>query len=155
MNNKTIAFSIVPLILFASCNHVYKEYNKESFPTYSWNDGQEISFSPKIESTQEAYKLTVSLRHHDRTQMKALGIRVKIISPSGKENVKDYRLKIKDSQNKNIANCAGDICDLDTVVEATFKFDETGEYQVLITHNEKGFKIPGVMEVGLTIDQNN
>jgi hypothetical protein len=69
--------------------------------------------------------------------------------------VKDYRLKIKDSQNKNIANCAGDICDLDTVVEESFKFDETGEYKILITHNEKGFKVPGIMEVGLIVDQKN
>jgi gliding motility-associated lipoprotein GldH len=155
MNNKTIAFCIVPLILFVSCNHVYKEYNKESFPTYSWNDGQEITFSPKIESVDKAYQLTVALRHHDRMQMKALGITIKMISPSGKENVKDYRLKIKDSQNKNIANCAGDICDLESVVEESFKFDEAGEYKILITHNEKGFKVPGIMEVGLIVDQNN
>jgi hypothetical protein len=50
-------------------------------------------------------------------------------------------------------SCSGDLCDLETVVFEDFKFEEVGEYKIAISHNEKGYKIPGIIEVGLIIDK--
>jgi hypothetical protein len=61
MNKNQIVLGI--LLLTTSC-HFYKEYDKKSFPTYSWNDGQEVLFNPKIEDNTKAYEIILGLRHH-------------------------------------------------------------------------------------------
>jgi gliding motility-associated lipoprotein GldH len=140
--------------LATSC-HFYKEYDKESFPTYTWNDGQEVLFTPKIEDSTKIYQVMLGLRHHYGFQSRRFGVSVKMVSPSGKESSKDHDLKIKDENNNHIGSCAGDICDLETVIFDDFKFEEVGEYKISITHNESGSRIPGIMEVGLIIDEKN
>lgn len=151
INNIFIYLSI--LLACVSCNHVYKEYDKESFSTYSWDDGQELSFTPSIEDINKTYVLSLGLRHHFALNMRSFTVNMKIIAPSGKESSKDYTLSIKDSSNKNIGSCAGDMCDLETIVFDDLKFEEAGEYKVLISHNERGYRIPGVLEVGVIIDE--
>jgi gliding motility-associated lipoprotein GldH len=153
MNKKEIFVYFSVLLITVSCTHVYKEYDKESFSTYSWDDGKELSFSPKIEDISKSYELSLGVRHHFALNLASFKVNVKIIAPSGKEDSKDYTLTIKDSSNKNIGSCAGDMCDLETVVFDNLKFDETGEYKILISHNESGYRIPGILEVGLIIDE--
>ncbi len=142
-------------MLIFSCNHVYKEYDKQSFPTYSWQHGQSIIFTPTIEDIHKSYSLTLGIRHLYNFQLPSILVSVKMISPSGKESTKDYELKIKDANDKNIGSCGGDLCDLEVAVDDTVQFDEAGQYKYLITHNVPVNRIPGVMEFGLIIDMNN
>jgi gliding motility-associated lipoprotein GldH len=155
MIKRTFAIGLILLILVTTSCHFYKEYDKDSFPTYSWKDGQEVVFTPKIDDNTKTYQVTLGLRYHYGFQNKSFGVNIKTISPSGKENSKDYDLKIKDDNNKHIGSCSGDICDLETVVLDDLKFEEVGEYKISIRHNERGYRIPGIMEVGLIIDEKN
>jgi gliding motility-associated lipoprotein GldH len=153
MSKQSIFVYLSIVLITMSCTHVYKEYDKESFSTYSWDDGQEISFNPTIEDISKTYQLSLGVRHHFALNLATFNVKIKIISPSGKESSSDYKLAIKDSSNKNIGSCAGDICDLETIVIDNLKFDETGEYTFLISHNEGGYRIPGILELGLIIDE--
>jgi gliding motility-associated lipoprotein GldH len=155
MNKSVFGVAILALLFLATSCHFYKEYDKDSFPTYSWSDGQEVTFNPTIEDNTKSYQITLGLRHHYGFQSKSFGINIKMVSPSGKESSKDYDLRIRDENNKPIGSCAGDVCDLETVVFDDVKFEETGEYKISVGHNEKGYRIPGVMEVGLIIDEKN
>jgi gliding motility-associated lipoprotein GldH len=152
-----IKFFLVSGILFllASSCHFYKEYDKKSFPTYSWKDGQEVSFNPAIDDNTKTYQVTLGLRHLYGLQLKGFSVNIKILSPSGKETSHDYDLKIRDESNKPIGSCAGDMCDLELVILDAHKFEETGEHKITISHNEDGYRIPGIMEVGLIIDEND
>jgi gliding motility-associated lipoprotein GldH len=141
------------LLLVTSCNHVYKEYDKKSFPNYSWRSGQTITFKPKIDDTKKGYNLTLGIRHLYGFQLSSIMVTVKSISPSGRETSRDYEFKIKDPKGKYIGSCAGDLCDLETMVESNVRFDETGEYTYLVSHNLQLDRIPGVMEFGLIIDE--
>jgi gliding motility-associated lipoprotein GldH len=143
------------LLLVATSCHFYKEYDRESFPTYTWNDGQEVIFTPKIEDNTKMYQIMLGLRHHYGFQNRSFGVRIKMISPSGKETSNNYDLRIKDGNNNHIGSCAGDICDLESVIFDDFKFEEAGDYKISVSHNERGYRIPGIMEVGLIIDEKN
>jgi gliding motility-associated lipoprotein GldH len=155
MNKNAFVVGVILLLLLTTSCHFYKEYDKESFPTYSWNDGQEVVFTPTIEDNAKTYQIMLGLRHHYGVQTKSFGVIIKMVSPSGKESSKDYDLKIKDENNKHIGSCAGDMCDLETVVFEDLKFEEVGEYRFSISHKERGYRIPGIMEVGLIIDEKN
>lgn len=153
MKIKSTVVSITFLLFTLSCNHVYKEYDKDSFPTYSWQHGQEILFTPTIEDISKSYELALGVRHLYGFPLDKITLTIKTVSPSGKESTRDYELAVKDSENNYISKCAGDICDLETIVDANIKYEEPGTYKYLITHSVPADKIPGVMELGLIIDE--
>lgn len=152
MNKKPILFYLIISFLAISCNHVYKEYDKDSFPTYAWKYGQEIVFKPNIDDINKSYKLTLGMRHLYGFQLSNIDVTVTSIAPSGQETTTHYEFKIKDAAGKYIGNCAGDLCDLETVVDESLKFAEPGQYKYIVTHNVQVEKIPGVMELGLILD---
>jgi gliding motility-associated lipoprotein GldH len=152
MNNKIILIFLVISLLTFSCNHVYKNYDKESFPIYNWKAGQEVTFTPVIEDVSKSYIVTLGLRHLYGFQFKTLAVTITSISPSGKQTKKNFVFKIKNAQNEYLAKCAGDYCDLENVVDSAFTFQEPGQYQYIITHKATT-SIPGVMELGLIIDK--
>jgi gliding motility-associated lipoprotein GldH len=141
------------LLTALSCNHVYREYEKESFSAMVWRDGQAVVFNPTITDTSKKYRMTIGLRHHYDAQMKTLSVRLTATSPSGTESSKDLTLTLRNSDDQRAGDCAGDMCDLETVVLDSMRFDEPGEYKVSIAHAEGGHSIPGILEVGLIIDQ--
>jgi hypothetical protein len=92
MKLRFLLFVLVSLSI-AAC-HDYKEYNKEAFPTYAWKAGQEIIFHPTIDDISKSYQLTLGIRHIFGFQPSSIGIRVKSVSPSGKEVTNDYDFQI-------------------------------------------------------------
>jgi hypothetical protein len=78
---------------------------------------------------------------------------VEQISPTGKTKSKNYKLKVFKGNSEYYSDCAGDYCDLETLIKENFKFKETGKYTFKISHDEKVNPIPNVMQVGLIIDK--
>src|SRR5688572_18297431 len=148
----TLIYLTFPL-LFIACTHTYKEYDKESFPTYTWESDQKIIFNPTIKDISKPYKLTLGIRHLYGFQLKSIRVNVKSVSPSGKETMKAYEFHIKNAAGEYLRSCDGDLCDLETVVEENIKFEEPGQYTYSIMHNAKEYSIPGVMEFGLILDE--
>jgi gliding motility-associated lipoprotein GldH len=153
MKTNSLLSALTAILILTSCN-TYKEYDKESFPNYIWDYGQEIVFKPVIENIDKSYNLSLGIRHIYGFRLSNLLVTVKSISPSGKEDTKEYDLKIMNEPGKYVGSCAGDMCDLETLVNENIKFDEAGEYQFIVTHNVQINRLPGVMEFGLIIDEN-
>jgi gliding motility-associated lipoprotein GldH len=140
-------------LLLTSCDRVYREYDKDSFPTYTWQNGQEVIFNPTIEDVTKSYELVLGLRHVYGLKIRTLAINVRQLSPSGKERSKEYQLKLIDDRGEYIGSCGGDLCDIEVAVESGVKFDEAGKYKYIVTHNMPLDRIPGIMEVGLIINK--
>jgi gliding motility-associated lipoprotein GldH len=155
MNIRTILTCLLISFFAASCSHVYKEYNKESFPAYIWNQEKEIVFDPTINDIDKSYKIILGIRYVFGFNCNSMVLRVKSISPSGIELIKDYEIKIKDEKNNYIGNCSGDLCDMEIVAEQNFTFKELGNYQYIIKHNSESEGVSGIIEVGLIIDKND
>ena len=142
------------LAVSGSC-HFYKEYDKKSFPLYAWEAGQEVTFHPTIDDINTSYQLTLGIRHLFGFEPSSIGIRVKSVSPSGREVTNDYDFQIRDASMEYIGSCGGDLCDIETMVDDQITFEEAGQYTYVITHTVNTNKIPGVMEVGLILDKND
>ena len=153
MNIRWLLFSIL-CFSFTAC-HYYKKYDKESFPTYTWKEGQEIIFHPTIDDTNTSYQLTLGIRHLFGFQPSSIGIRVKSIAPSGREVTKEYDFQIRNANKKYIGTCGGDLCDLETAVDNDIRFEEKGQYTFILTPVLNTEKVPGVMEIGLILDKND
>lgn len=140
------------VVVLTSCNHVYKEYDKKTFSSYMWHAGDEVIFSPKIDDVSKSYKLTLGIRHHYGVQFESISVTITTTSPSGKKTSKDLLVQIRSVGGAYVAKCAGDLCDLEMVLDEKFKFDEAGTYTIGVKQNEAGH-VPGIMEVGLIVDE--
>ena len=73
-----------------------------------------------------------------------------IENPAGeKENI-TIALKIKDSSGKQLAECAGDVCDLYYKIKEKTKLQK-GKYKITIFHSFKGPFLPNVIGIGLSV----
>ena len=149
---------IISVIIFAifaaSCNknRVY-EVHLDNFPSFRWDTTNIAEYSPEIADKESTYKLFVAFRHVAGFQMKTVKVNLEITSPAGEKTSKDYILSLFDNQNNSLSECAGDFCDLETLIEPNFKFTETGKYQFKIKQLTEINPLPNVMEVGLIIDK--
>lgn len=141
------------VFLLISCNHIYREYEKEAFRTFSWKAGKEIVFSPSIRDISRPYELTLGIRHVYGAKIKRMNIVVKIISPSGMATTKAYSFNVMNAKGESLASCAGDLCDLETVVDNNLRFDEAGDYEFIVSHAGKE-SMSGIMEFGMIIREN-
>ncbi len=148
----TIIF-ILMIVVLMSCNRIYREYDKESFPNYIWENGQKITFKPTIKDVTKSYQIVLGLRHVYGLKLRTLAINVEQISPSGKTITKEHQLTLIDDRGEYISSCGGDLCDIEVAVESGVKFQEAGEYTFIITHNMPLDRLPGIMEVGLIINE--
>ena len=137
----------------AACNHVFREYDKKSFPTYSWKDGQKVEFTPRIDDVTKVYTIRLGMRYHYALDLQGFRVKVRTIAPSGKDFEQTVNFQIRDEKNVHIGDCAGDICDREVIVIESHKFDEPGEYILEVAHAESGYRVPGILEVGVIIDE--
>jgi len=150
---KIMAFFFVA-IFFTSCNKnkVYEEH-KTNFPQFRWEKSNVVEFNPEIIDTTSNYKITVALRHVFGFNLKSIKIDLEIISPSGKKITNEYILSFYDDEGNLLSLCAGDICDMEQLIEDDFSFNETGTYEINIYHLMNINPLPNIMEVGLIIEK--
>jgi gliding motility-associated lipoprotein GldH len=141
------------VLLMVSCNQIYKEYDKESFTTLSWKRGQTVRFYPEIKDTSKTYTLELGLRHMYGARIRSMRIEMKVVSPSGHEDTKEYAFDVMNDKDEYLASCAGNMCDIETIVDDNFKFSETGTYTFILSQNSDQESIRGIMEFGLIIEE--
>jgi gliding motility-associated lipoprotein GldH len=146
--------SLIFLFLAAgviSCNTVYKEWEKESFSTLSWKPDKAIKFNPEIEDTTKKYVLTLGIRHLYGTRLENITVTVTRISPSGKQDARNYTLNWTDESGKSLASCSGNMCDFELAVDEDLIFSEKGTYTFIVNPVAESGRISGIMEFGFII----
>lgn len=137
---------------FISCDHVYKKWEREPFAGYRWGAKTEVTFHPTIKDITKKYELVIGIRHVAGMPVSNIPVIVRIISPAGKEVIKQYYLQVLTPEGKPLAKCAGDICDLETSV-GEIVFVEPGDYQLIVLHKARGGTLVGIMEVGVILNE--
>ncbi len=140
--------------IVVSCDHIYKEYDKESFTTLSWKKGDQIIFNPVVKDISKRYALVLGLRHMYGADIRRMDVVVKIVSPSGQALEKSYFMDVMDDEGEYLASCAGNLCDIETVVDENITFSEPGKYQVIITQDAEQ-TVRGIMEFGMIIRESD
>lgn len=153
MKVKIALIFLITLSVLCSCS-TYSKYDEESFQNLAWEYGQEVVFNPVIENIDRSYNLSLGIRHMYGLRQDNINVTVQYTSPTGVEEVSRYDFKIKDEVGEYFGSCAGDFCDLESVVNDNINFNELGEYKFVITHNVQIKRISGVMAIGLVLDQN-
>lgn len=145
-------FILVSFALLAGCGRVYKKWEKNAFPAYTWSKDTEIIYQPFIRDITKQYELVLGIRYIAGSDIPDIPVIVTVISPSGKEDIKNFRLQVITPGRQPLARCAGDICDLESPV-GELVFTEPGDYRFVVRHDSERGTLYGVMEFGLILDE--
>ena len=148
----TILTIVAGIFSCQPAGRVYVEHSELS-PDVEWLKKDTREFKVEIEDNSIAYNMSLSFRYSYGYQFKVVKVKVTEISPSGKQQVNNFDLKIRDNDGNYIGEPGYDIWDSEHIVETGKKFDEAGMYTYMIEHNMPVDPVILAMEIGLIFDK--
>lgn len=145
-------FVLFILSLVTSCsNNHFREF--DTLPEdRRWYASDKKIYDFDIQDDEDPYAIIFHFSHVYGYQFSSIPLTVSIESPDGKTEVLAIDLKIADSSGKQLADCAGDICDLYYKIKERTKLQK-GKYKITVSHNFKGPYLPNVIGVGLAVEK--
>ena len=142
------------LVLFSCGNdtQLYSRY-KELSKGGVWDKSEEVFFKVNVKDPSKLYDLKIAFRHLVGFAYKDLNIKVTEVSPSKRESVSEYSLKIVDENGDYLGGEAMSIIDCENVVETKKSFSEKGTYIYKIEHLMDVSSIEYALELGLIITE--
>jgi gliding motility-associated lipoprotein GldH len=153
MKRLTLIISLI-LVLFSCGNDTqfyskYKELSKGGV----WDKSEELFFKVNIKDISKRYDVRFAFRHLVGFAYKDLKIKVTELSPSKKETVSEYSLKIVDENGDYLGGEAMSIIDCENMVEIKKSFSEKGTYIFKVEHLMDVSSIEYALELGLIITE--
>lgn len=147
-----ITLLFAALTFFVSCD---KSKLFSQFDTFGeenrWQKSDAKVYEFAIDDDSQLYNLTFRFSHVFDYQFGSVPIQFVIESPDGKKENFIIDLAIKDSSGKQLAECAGDVCDLKYKIKEKIKLAK-GNYKIIISHNFNGPYLPNVIGIGLDVN---
>ena len=147
----SLAFVAIIFIGCQSKSRIYSE-NQELSPQMEWLKSDVKTFKVKIDDPKKSYKLSLAFRYAEGYSRKLLKVSVIEISPTKKEKVVKYDLKIINQKGEYIGEPGLDIWDSEHLVEQNKKYQEKGIYTYKIEHQMPSDVVNMAMEIGLIVD---
>jgi gliding motility-associated lipoprotein GldH len=151
MRAKALIF-LVTLTLLFSCNEtkIFSKFDGD-FPNNRWEKTNQKAYSFSINDEAKLYDIVFRFSHVYDYQFASVPITIQITDPTGKKEKLEIDLKIKDDSGKQLAECAGDICDLKFKIKEAVKLSK-GNYTIAISHTFNGPYLPNVLGIGLNVE---
>lgn len=147
----TILAITIGLISCQTEGRIYEEHQELS-PQLEWLKKDAREFKVLIKDNSIAYNLSLSFRYVYGYKYQVVKVNVTETSPSGKETVSEYDLKVREDNGDYIGEAGYDIWDSEHLVEPGKKYEETGSYTYIIEHNMPNDPLNFVMEIGVILD---
>jgi len=148
----TVLVIAISLIACQSEGRIYIEHQELS-PEVEWLKKDVRTFKVPVSDNSQGYNMSLSFRYASGYQYQTANVKVTETSPSGKESVKDYALKVREANGDYIGEPGYDIWDSEHLVEANKQYEETGTYTYVIEQNTPVDPLNFAMEIGVVLDK--
>lgn len=145
-----LLFSLFTVL--TSCNDasLYSKFY-DDFPSNRWATNHAKEFEFTIPEDSKSYDVFIKFSHVYDYQFESVPMKITIIDPTGKEEKCAIDLVLKDASGKDLADCSGDVCDLELKIKEKATLTK-GNYKIIISHTFKqGPYLPNVLGVGLNV----
>jgi len=152
---KKILVALAITISLIACqpeDRIYIEHQDLS-PEVEWLKKDVRTFKVPVTEISQAYDMSLSFRYANGYQYQTANVKVTETSPSGKELVKEYDLKVREANGDYIGEPGYDIWDSEHVVEANKKYKEAGIYTYVLEQNTPVDPLNFAMEIGVILDK--
>jgi gliding motility-associated lipoprotein GldH len=152
---RALLFALSVLMLAASCepNRVFER--QVAISGHEWAHTQVPEYQVEVPDTTSTYNLYISIRHHNDYPFSNLWFRLHTIYPSGKTGTLRQQVFLGDNeQHRWRGECLNEVCNVLLPVVEDLRLSEAGRYTFRIEHIMRTNPLPGIMDVGLRIEQN-
>lgn len=147
--NFLFLFFIFSILISCSDNH-FRRF--DILPEdQRWEASDKKIYEFDIENENQFYNIVFQFSHVYGYQFASIPLVAYIESPDGKTEELKIDVPIKDDSGKELAECAGDICDLKYTIKEKTKLQK-GLYKVTISHSFEGPYLPNVIGIGLNVE---
>lgn len=118
-----------------------------------WEKSDPKAYEFEIKNDTTLYNIVFRFSHVYDYQFATIPIQFDIESPDGTKETLAVDLQIKDESGQQLAECSGDVCDLDYAVKTKTKLTK-GKYKITVSHDFKMAPyLPNVLGIGLEVDK--
>ena len=138
-------------VFFATCsnNTVFQQFDRLD-DSNQWAQSETKTYEFTIDDDTVLYDVIFQFSHVYAYQFASVPIHFSVEKPDGSKEDFSTDIFIKDDSGKELGDCVGDICDLNTVVKEKMKWQK-GHYKITVSHHFEGPYLPNVIGVGLEI----
>lgn len=145
---KIILFLLFFGLISCNKNEVYHQFDK-NFGQNRWLVSDTKIYEFTIEE-ENSYDIIIEFSHIYNYDMASVPLEIKMKKPDGNETTENLDLPIKDNSGKHLAECGGDICDLNYTYKSNQKL-AIGDYSISIANKSKYGFLSNVLGIGLTV----
>ena len=155
MKNYLLLSSFLLLLVLSSCNknRVFEKNN--DLPDNSWKIADVQKFEFEIKDTSKKYNIYFNVRNAVFYEYYNLYVKHTLTGPDGKEvsaNLHEIFLMDKKT-GKPLGEGAGDIFDHQTLALKNQQFSQPGKYTITLQQYMRRDPLPGIMAVGVRVDE--
>lgn len=145
--------SIFTIFLLISCakSSVFNQFD-ELPENHQWKQSDVKKYEFTIDDDSKLYDFKFIFSNVYDYEFASVPIDFIIENPFGKREKFSIDLMIKDASGKQVADCAGDICDVTFKIKEAVKLSK-GTYKISISNSFKGPYLPNVIGLGLTVEK--
>lgn len=149
---KKILLFLIFINVFISCNSSSTfEKKYKYFEDNRWlnSDVKEFEF---IINEESMYNINLKFSHVFDYQFNSVPLVISFEKPNSKIEKYDLGLTLKDNSGKDIADCAGDYCDLDFKLYQKTLLTK-GTYKINVANKFKAGFLPNILAIGLKVEK--
>ncbi|HNP32876.1 MAG TPA: hypothetical protein PKN96_06260 [Flavobacterium sp.] len=148
----TIFICFTSSLTLVSCSKQNEYSQFDSFGEENrWQKSDTKTFEFDIANESQSYDMTFRFSHVFDYQFASVPINFSIENPKGEKENFSIDLAIKGIDGKELAECAGDVCDLNYKIKEKAKLIK-GKYKVTVSHSFNGPYLPNVIGIGLKVE---
>ncbi len=146
------SFALLLMMGLSSCQTNMVFDDNEEIKNYVWDSKVKPSFTFEIKDTMVLYNIYINLRHVDYYMFSNVWLNVSAVFPDGTRQVKRVEIPLADESGKWYGEGLGDIWDYRYMIQQGAYFNKPGKYTFSLEHLMRKDPLPGVMSVGLRVE---
>lgn len=153
---QNIGILMVVLFSASSCNEAElfsKSFN--DFPENRWQKTNTLEAKFSIPEEGKVADINLQFSYVYGSQFSEIPIEVYFTAPNHQIEKIPFVLKIRNDNNEELGDCAGDYCDMIFTVKDNYEFTNSGEYKLQILNTFSYEYIPNVLGVSVKVQSNN
>lgn len=144
--------SLLLVTCFASCdqNRIYEK--NTSIEKYIWSSAVVPQFKVEIRDTSALYNIYVNIRHADMYPFQNIWLLVGTQFPDSTNASRRIEVMLANDEGKWYGDGLGDIWDFRSLIQENAFFNKAGTYTFTLEQNMRQDPLPGIMAVGIRIE---
>lgn len=146
---KALLFALLSTVVGCNTAVFDKGYD---FADSRWQKSDPKTFEFTIDDASKTYDVIFTVSHIYGYQFDNVPLSFEWTKPDGTVQAIPFNLILKDKSGKELGDCSGDYCDLDTVILPQQQLAK-GKHKIVASHQFSNDYLPNIFQIGLEVLQ--